>query len=167
MTQHIKTECPSCSPEEKVSHELIKFGISPLVHCLECGLVYVAQGIKTPEKVSIRVFVNRIEQPFTSWVKLNAGELLCEDEEIVLDKVKKGDCSPFVITSLQVGVRRVPSALAEELDTIWARPLNEITFSKRRKVRQKHPMSESITSTATSTAGVSTSPECLKAVQES
>jgi uncharacterized Zn finger protein len=79
MTQHIKTECPSCSPEEKVSHELIKLGKSPLVHCLECGLVYVAQGIKTPEKVSVRVFVNRIEQPFSRWVKLDARELLCED----------------------------------------------------------------------------------------
>ncbi len=28
MTQHIKIECPSCSPEERVSHELIKLGIS-------------------------------------------------------------------------------------------------------------------------------------------
>lgn len=28
MTQHIKIEFPSCSPEEKVSHELIKLGIS-------------------------------------------------------------------------------------------------------------------------------------------
>lgn len=163
MTQHIKTECPSCSPEEKVSHELIKLGISPLVHCLECGLVYVASGIKTPEKVSVRVFVNRIEQPFTRWVKLDAGELLREDEEIVLDKVKTSEDNQFVITSLQVGVRRVPSALAEELDTIWARPQNEITFGKRRKIRQKHPISENMTSAAR----ISTTSEYLKAVQES
>ncbi|WP_052730987.1 transcriptional regulator NrpA [Methanosarcina horonobensis] len=134
------------------------------MHCLECGLVYVAQGIKIPEKVSVRVFVNRIEQPFTRWVKLSAGELLCEDEEIVLDKVKTGDGSPFVITSLQVGVRRVSSALAEELDTIWARPLNEITFAKRRKTRQKHPISSE---NMTSVAGISVPSECLKAVQES
>lgn len=162
MTQHIKIECPSCSPEEKVSHELIKLGISPLVHCLECGLVYVASGIKTPEKVSVRVFVNRIEQPFTRWVKLSAGELLCEDEEIVLENVKASDNGSFVITSLQVGVRRVPSALAEELDTIWARPLNEITFAKRRKARQKHPMSENMASIA----GISNPSEYLKAAQE-
>ncbi len=101
------------------------------MHCLECGLVYIVSGLKVPEKISVRVFVNRIEHPFTHWVKLNAGELLREDEEIILDKVKTGYGSPFVITSLQVGVRRVPSALAEELDTIWARPLNEITFAKR------------------------------------
>jgi len=67
MKQNIKMKCPSCSPEEKVSHELIKLGISPLVHCLECGLVYVASGIKTPGKVSLRVFVNRMEQPFTCY----------------------------------------------------------------------------------------------------
>lgn len=164
MTQHIKIECPSCSPEEKVSHELIKLGISPLVHCLECGLVYVAPGIKTPEKVSVRVFINRIEQPFTRWVKLDAGELLCEDEEIVLDKVKTGECGPFVIISLQVGVRRVPSTLAEELDTIWARPLNEIAFRKRKKIRQKHPMSSG---NVTSAAGTPTSPGYFKAAQES
>ena len=52
MTQIIRIECPSCSPEEKVSHELIKLGISPLVHCFECGLVYIAPGIKISEKVS-------------------------------------------------------------------------------------------------------------------
>jgi uncharacterized Zn finger protein len=164
MTQHIQIECPSCSPEERVSHELIKLGNSPLVHCLECGLVYVAKGIKTPEKVSVRVFVNRIEQPFSRWVELNAGELLREDEEIVLSRVKNNDGSRFVITSLQVGVKRVPSALAKELDTIWARPLNEIAFGKRRKVRQKHPMSSENMAPA---VGVSTTSEYLKAVQES
>ncbi|AKB27188.1 hypothetical protein MSSIT_0469 [Methanosarcina siciliae T4/M] len=139
MTQHLNIECPSCSPKEKVSHELIKFGINPMVHCLECGLVYIASGLKTPDKISVRVYVNRIDRPFTRWVKLNAGELLSEDEEIVLDSGRSSDRNQYVITSLQVGVRRVPSALAEELDTIWARPLDEITFAKRRKVRQKHP----------------------------
>jgi uncharacterized Zn finger protein len=140
MTQHLNIECPSCSPEEKVSHELIKLGISPTVHCQKCGLVYIAQGVSIPEKINVRVYVNRIEHPFTRWVKLNAGEVLSEDEEIVLDNVKVSDCNPFIITSLQVGVRRVPSARAEELDTIWARPLNEITFGKKRKIRQKHPV---------------------------
>ncbi len=141
MTQHINIECPSYSPEEKVSHELIKLGINPMVHCLECGLVYVAPGIKIPDKISVRVFVNRIERPFTHWVKLEARELLWEDEEIVMETVKTGAESPFIITSLQVGVRRVPSALAEELDTIWARPLDEITFGNKRKVRKKHSIS--------------------------
>jgi len=163
MTQHINIECPSCSPEEKVSHELIKLGQSPLVHCLECGLVYVASEIKIPDKISVRVFVNRIECPFTYWVKLDAGELLHEDEEIVLDKAKTSDKNPFIITSLQVGVRRVPSALAEELDTIWARPLDEITFGKKRKVRQKHPMSPENMKPA---IGVSASSKAFNIVQE-
>lgn len=92
-----------------------------------------------------KVFVNRIEYPFTRWVELHAGEVLFEDEKIVLDDVKTTKDTSFVITSLQVGVRRVTSALDEELDTIWARPLNEIAFAKRRKVRQKHPvLSENI-----------------------
>jgi uncharacterized Zn finger protein len=141
MIQNLNIECPSCSPEERVSHELIKLGKSPLVHCLQCGLVYVASGVNIPEKISVRVFVNRIEHPFTRWVKLSAGEVLSEDEEIVLDNVNTSGDNPFIITSLQVGVRRVPSALAEELDTIWARPLNEITFGRKKKTRVKHPVS--------------------------
>ncbi|MFZ2500311.1 MAG: HVO_0476 family zinc finger protein [Methanosarcina sp.] len=140
MTQNINIECPSCSPEEKVSHELLKLGKSPLVHCLQCGIMYVASGLDIPEKISVRVYVNRIEHPFTRWVKLSAGEVLSEDEEIVLDTGKATSDNPFVITSLQVGVRRVPSAPAEELDTIWARPLDEITFGKKKKTRQKHPV---------------------------
>jgi len=71
---------------------------------------------------------------------MHAGEVLFEDDEIVLDDVKTTKDTSFVITSLQVVVRRVTSALVEELDIIWARPLNEIAFAKRRKVRQKHPV---------------------------
>lgn len=56
------------------------------------------------------------------------------------------------------------SALAEELDTIWARPLDEITFAKRRKIRLKHPISSE---NMTSVIGISIPPEDLKAVQES
>ncbi|MCQ1534554.1 hypothetical protein FTO70_02365 [Methanosarcina sp. KYL-1] len=140
MTQDTRIECPSCSPGEKVPHEIIKLGKSPLVHCLECGLVYVAPHLETHENVSVRVYVNRIERPFSRWVNIDAGEVLSLDEEIVLDAGKASTDNPYVITSLQVGVRCVPSARAEELDTIWARPLDEITFAKKRKVRQKHPM---------------------------
>jgi uncharacterized Zn finger protein len=59
MTQHVNIECPSCSPEGKVSHELLKLEKKPLVHCLQCGLVYVTPEVEMPEKISVRVFVNR------------------------------------------------------------------------------------------------------------
>ncbi|HIH94547.1 TPA: hypothetical protein HA338_11155 [Methanosarcina acetivorans] len=131
-----------------------------MVHCLNCGLVYTASGLKTPDKISVRVYVNRIERPFTRWVKLNAGELLHKDEEIVLDSGRNSDGNQYIITSLQVGVRRVPSALAEELDTIWARPLDEIAFAKRRKGRQKHPAA------LENMIGVPTPSEAFDIVQE-
>jgi uncharacterized Zn finger protein len=134
-----------------------------MVHCLECGLVYVASGIKIPNKISVRVFVNRIENPFTHCVKLDSGEFLQEDEEIVLNAVKTSAENPFIITSLQTGVRRVPFALAEELDTIWARPLDEITFGKKRKVRQKHPISPE---NMKPVIGVSIPSKTFKIVQE-
>lgn len=140
MTQETRIECPSCSPEEKVPHEILKLGITPLVLCQGCGLVYVAKNMKTPEKVSVRVFVNKIERPFRRWIKMDAGEVLHENDKIILNAGTTGQENPIVITSLQVGVRRVPSARAEELDTIWARPLDEIPFAKNKKVGQKHPM---------------------------
>ena len=140
MTQETRIECPSCSPGEKVPHEILKLGINPLVFCQNCGMVYVPQNLKTPEKISVKVFVNRIERPFRRWIKLDAGEILYENDEIVLSPATGNQANPIVITSLQVGSRRVPSAKAEELDTIWARPLDEIPFAKNRKVGQKHPM---------------------------
>jgi len=140
MTQETRIECPSCSPEEKVQHEILKLGKNPLVLCQECGLVYVPQNIETPEKISVKVFVNRIERPFRRWIKLDAGEVLYENDEIVLNPATGDQENPIVITSLQVGVKRVPSAKAEEIDTIWARPLDEIPFAKNRKVGQKHPV---------------------------
>lgn len=137
MTQHINIES-HVRLRRKSRMNWLELEKSPMVHCLAWGLVYVASGIEIPEKISVRIFVNRIEYPFTHRVKLDAAELLHEDEEIVLNAVKISAENPFIITSLQAEVRRVPSALAEELDTIWARPLDEITFGKKRKVRQKH-----------------------------
>ncbi len=164
MTQETRTECPSCSPEEKVPHEILKLGINPLVLCQKCGLVYVPQNLETPEKISVKVFVNRIERPFRRWIKLDAGEVLYENDEIILNPATGDQASPIVITSLQVGVRRVPSAKAEELDTIWARPLDEIPFARNRKVGQKHPMSLAKSETV---IGISGPAKGIGAVQES
>jgi hypothetical protein len=35
---------------------------------------------------------------------------------------KTSDENPFIIASLQAGVRSMPSALSEKLDTTWAKP---------------------------------------------
>lgn len=153
MPQETRIECPSCSPEEKLPHEILKLGKTPLVLCQKCGLVYVAQNIEIPEKISVKVFVNRIERPFRRWIKLDAGEVLYENDEIVLNPGAGGQANPIVITSLQVGVKRVPSAKAEELDTIWARPLDEIPFAKNRKVGQKHPLNLAKTETMIGISG--------------
>ena len=60
MTKEIEVECPSCSPEEEVRHEVLKEGPSPLVRCLECGHVHVAE-IKTPKSVTLKVVVSKMD----------------------------------------------------------------------------------------------------------
>lgn len=126
MIREIEVECPSCSPEEGVRHEVLKEGQSPLVRCLECGQVHVAK-IKTPKKVNLKIIVSKMDVSNTYRTELDSETILQVDDELVVDDEEKGVVCPILITALDAGGKRVKLAKAENIETIWGRAIDEVT----------------------------------------
>ncbi len=126
MMREIVVECPSCSPEEEVGHEVLKEGQSPLVRCLECGRVH-ATKIKTPKNVSLKAIVSKMDITDTYKTELDSETILQLDDELVVDDEEKGVVCPILITALDAGGKRVNSAKAENVETIWGRAIDEVT----------------------------------------
>ncbi|MGB9938302.1 HVO_0476 family zinc finger protein [Methanosarcina sp.] len=126
MTREIEVECPSCSPEEEIGHEVLKEGQSPLVRCLECGQVHAAK-IKTPKSVTLRVIVSKMDVSNTYKTDLDSETMLQVDDELVVDDEETGVVVPILITALDAGGKRVQTARAENTETIWGRAIDEIT----------------------------------------
>jgi uncharacterized Zn finger protein len=126
MMREIEVECPSCSPEEEVGHEILKEGQSPLVRCLECGQVH-ATKIKTPKTVSLKAIVSKMDISETYKTELDSETILQLDDELVVDDEEKGVVCPILITALDAGGKRAQSAKAENIETIWGRAIDEVT----------------------------------------
>jgi uncharacterized Zn finger protein len=126
MMREIEVECPSCSPEEEIGHEVLKEGQSPLVRCLECGQVH-ATKIKTPKAVSLKVIVSKQDISSTYRTKLDSETILQVDDELVVDDEETGTVCPILITAPDAGGKRVKVARAENTETIWGRAIDEVT----------------------------------------
>jgi uncharacterized Zn finger protein len=126
MTREIEVECPSCSPEEEVGHEVLKEGQSPLVRCLECGQVHAAK-IKPPKSVSLKVIISKMDVSNTYKTELDSETVLQVEDELVIDDEETGVVVPILITALDAGGKRVQVARAENVETIWGRAIDEIT----------------------------------------
>jgi len=126
MMREIEVECPACSPKEEVGHKVLKEGQSPLVRCIECGQVHPAK-IKTPTAVNLRVVVSKMDVSNTYKTKLDSETVLEVDDELVVDDEETGVVCPILITALEAGGKRVKSAKAENIETIWGRAIDEIT----------------------------------------
>ena len=126
MMREIEVECPSCSPEEEVGHEVLKEGQSPIVRCLECGQVHAAK-IKTPKTVSLKAIVSKVDITNTYKTELDSETVLEVDDELVVDDEEKGVVYPILITAIDAGGKRVLSAKAENIEAVWGRAIDEIT----------------------------------------
>jgi uncharacterized Zn finger protein len=126
MLREIEVECPSCSPEEEVGHEVLKDGQSPLVRCLKCGQVHPVK-IKTPTAVNLNVVVSKMDVSNTYKTKLDSETVLQVDDELVVDDEETGVVCPILITALDAGGKRVKAARAEDIETIWGRAIDEVT----------------------------------------
>jgi uncharacterized Zn finger protein len=126
MMREIVVECPSCSPEEEVGHEVLKEGQSPLVRCIECGRVH-ATKIKTPKTVSLKAIISKMDITDSYKTELDSETILQLDDELVVDDEEKGVVCPILITALDAGGKRVNSAKAENVETIWGRAIDEVT----------------------------------------
>lgn len=114
--------CPSCSPNVPVSHTVLKNTKEMLLKCKICNTVHKH---KKPREVGVRVIVSKGGVSFQSKAMLS-GTIRIGDEFIVDDE-SIGEATLVQVTSIEVGNKRERSASAEDIKTIWARDVDEVT----------------------------------------
>ena len=113
--------CPACGTD--TDHTLIKSGQENLVRCDDCGTVHPVE-VKRERLVNLKVIVNWDDRALPHFITIRANELLNVGDELLVDDPTK-DVVMTQITSLETD-RRVRSAPAEEVLTVWARATDEV-----------------------------------------
>lgn len=113
--------CPSCG--EDTDHVLIKSGQENLVRCEECELVHSVQKERV-RLITLKVIVNKDDRSQAYFINIPARELLRVGDELLVDD-GTSDVVMTEITSLETD-RRVESAQAEAVKTVWVRETDEV-----------------------------------------
>ena len=113
--------CPAC--ETDTDHTLIKSGQENLVRCDDCGTVHSVE-VRRQRLVNLKVIVNKDDQSLPYFITIPAMEVLNVGDELLVDDPTK-DVVMTEITSLETD-RRVNSAPAESVKTVWARGTDEV-----------------------------------------
>jgi uncharacterized Zn finger protein len=118
--EKIEVACPSCSPLTPVPHIILKGTRDILLQCEECGSVHRE---KKPKNMLVRVIVSRGEKAIHASAMLSG--MIRKGDELVIDDEETGEATLVQVTSLEVGDKRKDGAAAEDINTIWARAIDE------------------------------------------
>ena len=116
--ESIETPCPSCSPDEPVSHKVLK---STLIKCVDCGDVH---SKRVKKKVPVRVIVSIGDKSVR--IRTLLSGVIRVGNELVMDDETSGEAYPVKISSIEVGDKRKESAHVDDIKTIWARAIEEV-----------------------------------------
>ena len=122
----IEIVCPSCSPKDETWHEVLKGGQSPVAKCMDCGNVH-SYRIPRVKFKTIKIIVSQAENSNVMQMLLDEKERFFIDDELIVDDLLTGDVVPIMITVLECGDKRKPSAAVKDIDTIWGRAIDEVT----------------------------------------
>lgn len=113
--------CPACGTD--TSHTTIKSGQENLVRCDDCGTVHSVEA-RRERLVNLKVIVNQDDRSTPHFITIPAKEVLNVGDELLVDDSSK-EVVMAQITSLESD-RRVRSAPAGEVSTVWARATDEV-----------------------------------------
>jgi uncharacterized Zn finger protein len=113
--------CPTCGADTE--HTMIKSGQENLVRCVECETVHSVQ-IERERLVNLKVIVSNDEQSMPYYIRIPAKDVLHVGDELLVDDPAK-DVVMTEISSLETD-RRVSSAPAETVKTVWARATDDV-----------------------------------------
>ena len=123
----ITAACPTCSPEEPRLHHIIKQrGAEALVRCDDCGSVHTVLS-KPVRTTSVRTIVSRGEDSERYTAELPVDHEVYVGDELLVDDPSADEVYLVEVASVEADGRRTVVATAAEIDTIWARAIDEVT----------------------------------------
>ncbi len=122
----LPTPCPSCSPDLETVHEVLSPGGGSLtVRCGECGHVHKIQP-ESEREVTLSVVVSQDGESFSATVTTPADETVEVGDEFLLET--EAVLATVRVTSVELeGERRVESAPAPEVQTVWTREVDNVS----------------------------------------
>ncbi|MBZ3935765.1 HVO_0476 family zinc finger protein [Methanimicrococcus blatticola] len=123
----IEIKCPNCSPADETWHEILKPGQSPVAKCMDCGHVHSYRVPRVKMK-TVKAIISQMENSVVMQTLLPEDERFFIDDEFVVEDINSGEVIPIIITVLECGDKRKPSAPVKEIDTIWGRAIDEVTI---------------------------------------
>ena len=128
VPDRIPTPCPACSQGAETVHEVLSpGGGSHTVRCGDCGHVHKIQPTADPE-VTLDVVVSQDDESFATTVTTPADETITHGDEFILETAEM--LATVRVTSLELdGQRRVEHAVAEDVETVWTREVDNVSVN--------------------------------------
>src|SRR5674476_534233 len=125
MNQETSFECPSCSSDKKVPHDVLSTTKKKLV--IRCTLCHTTQQVALPPRfknLKLRVIVSDYDNSHVSWLELGALERLHIGDEFIVEN-SSVDAVRITAIELDGGVRTV-EAEAESIRALWAQKIDKV-----------------------------------------
>jgi uncharacterized Zn finger protein len=125
--ERLPLACPSCSPDERTVHEIVKPGGHSTVRCTACGHVR-KERVEKPREVPVDIVVSQGGESLSTVVDAPAEEHIAVGEEFIVDTPEA--LMQVRVTGIEVGPeQRVEEAQVADVDTVWSRVVDNVTVN--------------------------------------
>ena len=120
--------CPTC--DQNTPHKVLRSNGRWLVRCTKCSTTHKIDNPLKDDvgKVNVRVVVSKEGNSYVSHTEFNRDDVLLIGEELIIDSCGFDEVNLVEITALEEKYGRTKQARAEEIETIWARAIDEVTL---------------------------------------
>lgn len=115
--------CATC--KEETEQEIMSESRDLIIRCTVCGLTSRRPLPPEPEPILVKTIVSREAESYVGKAELLEGEIIEVGDYIVAEK-DDGEGAGVEVMSLEIGDKRVKKAVAEEINTIWSRTIDEV-----------------------------------------
>jgi len=115
--------CNTCG--EETEQEILNESRDMIIRCTICGLTSRHPIPPEPVPVSVKTIVSREEISMVCKAELDSGEEVSVGDYIIAE-LDDGEGSGVEITSIESGDKRLTRAIADEIETIWARAIDNV-----------------------------------------
>lgn len=117
--------CPVCSQDEPIPHRILKEKPDLLIKCMQCNAVH-SHSMEKMETRSIRVVVSTGDISESRRLTLDSNDIISKGDEFVVENDSTGEANFVLVTSIESGGKRVDSARANGIQTVWARSTDRV-----------------------------------------
>jgi uncharacterized Zn finger protein len=117
-------ECPSCSSDKKVPHEVLRTAKKLVIRCTVCHTTQQVDLARRVASLKLKVVVSDYDQSHLSWLELGALERLHIGDEFI---VENSSIDAVRIIAIELNDRvRTEEAEAASIRVLWAQKIDKV-----------------------------------------